>query len=90
MGDDEALVQAALMKHGADLQECALALTNLAEWGSTLDDLEEMGFKDRALNQQLLLSTMARSNWRSRTSSPTAALREGAARVRRRRRRVPA
>merc|ERR1719378_1315690 len=53
--DDAPMVEAALVKHGADLAACAQDLANVSEWGHLLDDLEEMGFGNRELNKALML-----------------------------------
>jgi len=52
---DHAMVEAALGKHGADLDACASDLAQATEWDSLLDDLAEMGFENRDLNKQLML-----------------------------------
>jgi len=55
LGFEDDLVDAALAKHGADLESCKSALAKLSEWQTKLDDLSEMGFDDRGLNRWLLL-----------------------------------
>jgi len=52
---DKAMVEAALHKHGADLDACASDLALASEWDSLLDDLAEMGFENRDLNKALML-----------------------------------
>jgi next-to-BRCA1 protein 1 len=55
MGFDVSLVDVALEKHGANLEACVQDLAAVQEWDSMLDDLAEMGFGDRPLNQRLLM-----------------------------------
>ena len=47
--------EAALAKHGADLDLCASDLAQASEWDSLLEDLAEMGFENRDLNKALML-----------------------------------
>jgi len=53
--EDEALIDAVIAKHGADLEACTRELIKLSEWDAMLDDLEEMGFEDRGLNKRLMV-----------------------------------
>merc|ERR1719421_1401950 len=52
---DAPLVEAALSKHGPDLEACARDLANVSEWTPLLDDLHEMGFVNIELNKMLML-----------------------------------
>jgi len=53
--EDATMVQAALAKHGPNLDACASALAAATEWESLLEDLSEMGFSDRELNKAVML-----------------------------------
>lgn len=53
--EDAALVDAALAKHGADAEACAVSLAAASEWEGLLTDLAEMGFHDSARNKALML-----------------------------------
>ena len=44
-----------LAKNGDDIEACARDLAAASEWDSLLEDLEEMGFTNRELNQSLML-----------------------------------
>jgi len=55
MGFTEAMVEAAVAKHGEDVEACARVLAAATEWDPLLDDLSEMGFPDRELNATILL-----------------------------------
>jgi len=46
----------AVAGHGASSEESASELTELAEWDSMLDDLDEMGFNDRSRNKNVLVA----------------------------------
>merc|ERR1719265_2127986 len=48
---DADLVDAVIAKNGDDLDACARDLASATEWDPLLDDLAEMGFVNRALNQ---------------------------------------
>jgi len=52
---DASLTDLVIQTHGEDVEACARALAAASEWAPLLDDLAEMGFTDRNLNQQLML-----------------------------------
>jgi len=52
---DEVMLEAAITKHGEDIDACATDLAKASEWDGLLDDLVEMGFDDRERNKVLML-----------------------------------
>jgi len=53
---DEGLIDAVIAKNGSeDLETCVRDIAAATEWDPLLDDLEEMGFANRELNQSLML-----------------------------------
>jgi len=52
---DASMVATAIEKNGVDVEACARDLAAASEWEALLDDLAEMGFTNRELNQTLML-----------------------------------
>jgi len=52
---DLGMIETVLAKNGDDLEACARDLAAASEWDPLLEDLEEMGFTNRELNQTLML-----------------------------------